>query len=266
MVPEERGAEGGHKLTQEPPPQPAVGLQGVDLDRNYPFPGDYQVYYSVAAELYVSASRNPCDFDNYIGEPLGEEPEVKNVIELDHIDDRRRLRRRALRRPQDPVRVGTNGSQSDPATKDDMNWRKTRWHRGGDRRAATCHCRALDRLFPNDPPHRLQDIHGLVGGQMRDAILRAAGGDQRAGARSRYEVQPAIDMYPAPGVASDFAFSRNLDPGTLRPLIAFTIECSLAKDLEGGRQPPGLHLPQDEREVHLALLTLLSRAAARAQP
>jgi hypothetical protein len=98
---------------------------------------------------------------------------------------------------------------------------------------------------------------------MRDAILRAAGADPRALARSRYDVEASVDMYPAPGVASDWAFSLNMVPGTARPLISFTIESGSEENLEGGFQPPVQAFPKIEREVHLALLALLAHAASR---
>jgi hypothetical protein len=96
--------------------------------------------------------------------------------------------------------------------------------------------------------------------------LAAAGGDQRAGTRSRYDVEPSVDMYPAPGDSTDFAFSRNLVPGTPRPLISFCIECGSDRDLEGGFQPPVFSFPKIEREVQLALLALRAYAAAQPKP
>jgi len=252
-------------------PQPAgqsPACKGVDINRNYPVPGDYQVYYSVAAEPYVSASRNPCDPENYVGEHLGDEPEAQNVIGLitsmtvDYYVDVHSFCRKIL------FAWGSDGYQGELVDKT-MNWRNPAWNRsdefpGRDGTAAG----PYNEYFPNEDPDRLRDLHLLVGGMMRDAILRAAGGDPRARDRSRYGVQPTSDLYPAPGVSSDFAFSRNLDPGTpkKRPLISFCIECGLDKDLEGGFQPPVFIFPKIEREVHLALLALLSRAAAQPKP
>jgi hypothetical protein len=101
---------------------------------------------------------------------------------------------------------------------------------------------------------------------MRDAMVRAAGGDPRARERSSYGVGPSADLYPAPGVSTEYAFSRNLFPGTPRPLISLCIECGSALNLEGGVRPPTFIFPKIEREVQIALLTLLARAAAQPRP
>ena len=92
---------------------------------------------------------------------------------------------------------------------------------------------------------------------MRDAILGAAGDDRRALVRSEYAVEPGLALYPTTGTASDFAYTV-LDDGSA---VSWTLECGSDADGEGGFQPLPAIYPKIEREVHLALLALLSEAA-----
>ena len=261
-------APGGNKeWRKNRRPQPAgqsPACKGVDPNRNYPVPGDYQLYYSVAAEPAVSASKDPCEFQTYVGPQLGAEPEVQNIIGLltsmtvDYFVDVHSYAHKIL------FSWGIEGSQSDDLT---QNWRNTLWDRstpakGRDGKPGGFY----NEYIPNDPPERLQDVHRLIAGEMRDAMVRAAGGDPRARERSSYGVGPSADLYPAPGVSTEYAFSRNLVPGTPRPLISLCIECGSELNLEGGFRPPAFIFPKIEREVQIALLTLLARAAAQPRP
>jgi hypothetical protein len=248
------------------PPPPASSCKGVDLNRNFPVPGDYQVYYSVAAEPDVSASKDPCDFQNYIGPSFGSEPEVQNLMGLltpgpvDFFVDVHSFARKILHP------WGIDGNQ-DMVGKKDQNWRNSAWNRTGINKGRDGKVGGqYDEYFPNEVPDRLLEAHRLIAGLMRDAILGAAGADQRAITRSRYNVQQSVEMYPAPGMATDWAFSLNIVPGTTRPLHAFTIECGSEDNLEGGFQPPVQSYPKIEREVHLALLALLAHAASMPVP
>jgi Zinc carboxypeptidase len=245
-------------------PPTGSNCRGVDINRNFPFPGDYQVYYSKAAEPQVSASKDPCDFQNYIGPSFGSEPEVQNIMGLvtsapvDFFVDVHSYSRKILHP------WATDGLQDKDENKDWRNhdWDRTGQHGGRDGKLGGDY----DEFFPNKDPNRLRYAHLLIGGLMRDAILRAAGADPRALKRSRYDVEAAASLYPAPGVASDWAFSLNITPGTPRPLLAFTIECGSEEDLEGGFQPPVASYPKIEREIHLALLALLAYAASDPPP
>jgi hypothetical protein len=237
--------------------------EGVDLNRNFPFPGDYQVYYNVAAESDVSASKDPCDIDNYVGTAL--EPEVRNVMELftpspvDYFVDVHSWARKILH----PWAV--DGNQAEPARTGE-NWHNPVWNRGGTTKGRDgAPGGPYDEYFPNQDPHRLLDAHDLLGKVMRDAILDAAGPEVRAFSRSWYDVEQAADLYPAPGTSMDWAFSRNIDPSLTpplaRPLYTFTIECGSEENGEGGWHPPVELYPKIEREIHLAVMALLAWAA-----
>jgi hypothetical protein len=98
---------------------------------------------------------------------------------------------------------------------------------------------------------------------MRDAMISGAGSDASAQARSAYDVEPGLALYPTTGTASDFAASLQFgdDPPAQR-VIGYTLECGNDTDGEGGFQPVPAIYPKIEREVHLALMAFLSAAAA----
>jgi len=97
---------------------------------------------------------------------------------------------------------------------------------------------------------------------MHDAMVGGAGDDPRAQARSEYEVQPGLALYPTTGTASDFAASLQFydDPPAER-VISYTLEIGNDTDGEGGFQPVPAIYPKIEREVHLALMAFLREAA-----
>ncbi|HKE97473.1 MAG TPA: M14 family zinc carboxypeptidase [Actinomycetes bacterium] len=245
------------------PATPPSTCKGVDVNRNFPVPPDFTEYYSAAAEAYLSASKDPCQFHHYVGQHAAEEPEVKALMGLigagpvDYLVDAHAYSRLIL------FPWGIDGLGIDPL----QHWREQKWNRSGVFKGRDGKPGGpYDEFFPNADPDRLLDAHRLVGGLMRDAILRAAGADPRAVARSRYSVQPSADIYPAPGMVTDWALSLNLVPGTLRPLHAFVIEFGSEENLEGGYWPPVQHFPKIEREIHLAILALLSHAASLPPP
>jgi hypothetical protein len=109
----------------------------------------------------------------------------------------------------------------------------------------------------------LLDEHVRIGTAMRDAMIEGAGNDTRAQARSAYEVEPGLALYPTTGTASDFAASLQFgDDSPARRVISYTLEIGSDADGEGGFQPVPAIYPKIEREVHLALMAFLSAAAA----
>ncbi|MDP8967947.1 MAG: peptidase M14, partial [Actinomycetota bacterium] len=112
-------------------------------------------------------------------------------------------------------------------------------------------------------PAALRDEHVRIGQAMHDAILDAAGGDPRARARSEYDVEPSLALYPTTGTASDLAASLQFgdDPPAQR-VISYTLEIGSDADGEGGFQPVPRIYPKIERELHLSLMAFLLAAAS----
>lgn len=240
------------RKNRRPPARPGSTCMGVDLNRNFDLAWDFERFYDNAGEAAVSASNDPCDFQVYVGPSAASEPETRNVAGI--------LRERRVafyvdvhsfsRKILYPWGMDDNQTR-DPA----QNFRNPAFD---DRRDG-----GVGGPYGEFIPPDLLDEHVFIGTAMRDAMLDGAGGDARARARSGYDVEPGLALYPTTGTASDFAASLQFvdDPPAQR-VIAYTLECGSDADGEGGFQPVPAIYPKIEREVHLALLAFLSAAAA----
>jgi murein tripeptide amidase MpaA len=227
------------------PPPAGSQCRGVDANRNYDVAWDFERYYDDAGEIAVSASKDPCNPQVYIGPAAGSEPEVQNVSELlreqeiEFFVDVHSFARKLL------FPWGMDDNQTrDP----DQNYRNPAWD---DRRDGG----------PGGPYGEFMSSEALerhvrIGRAMHDAIVNGAGSDRRARERSEYAVEPSLALYPTVGGASDYAFSVR-ENGSV---TSFTMECGSDRHGEGGFQPVPAIYPKIEREVHLALLALLREA------
>lgn len=234
------------------PPRAGSTCMGVDLNRNLDLAWDFERYYNDAGDIAVSASNDPCDFQVYVGPSALSEPESRNVASI--------LRERRVefyidvhsfsRKILYPWGMDDNQSR-DPS----QNFRNPAY----DGRRDGGPGGPYGEFIPRD----LLDEHVRIGTGMHDAMVDGAGDDPRARARSEYAVEPGLALYPTTGTCSDFAASLQfLDDPPAERVIAYTLEIGMDTDGEGGFQPVPAIYPKIEREVHLALMTFLSAAAA----
>lgn len=233
------------------PATPGSTCVGVDLNRNHDIAWDFERYYDDQGDEAVSASKDPCNFQVYIGPSAASEPESRNIARL--------LRERRVEFYVDvhsySRKILLPWGMDDNQTRDpSQNFRNPAF----DGRRDGGFGGPYGEFIPQD----LLDEHIRIGNAMRDAMIEGAGGDARAVSRSRYAVEPSLALYPTTGTASDFAASLQFldDPPTER-VIAYTLEIGNDTDGEGGFQPVPAIYPKIEREVHLALTALLSEAA-----
>jgi hypothetical protein len=237
------------------PPPGGSSCRGVDINRNFDIAWDIDRYYSRAGRAVVSASTDPCDAQVYIGPSAASEPETRNVIgllrdrDIEVYVDVHSFSRKIL------FPWGIDDNQTDDP---DQNFANPAW----DRRRDGGFGGPYGEFIPNAGGQRLLDEHEALGAAMRAAILDGAGSDPRARARSAYDLESSLALYPASGTASDYAFSLNFTTDRERPIVGFTLECGSDADGEGGFQPSVAIYPKIEREVHLAMMALLVRAAA----
>jgi hypothetical protein len=228
------------------PPAPGSQCRGVDPNRNNDIAWDYERYYTRSGAAADSASKDPCDPQVYIGPAAASEPEVRNVAallrdeEIEFFVDVHSFSRKLL------YPWGMDGDQSRDAS---QNYANADWD---GRRDGTVGG-AYGEYIPADALER----HVRIGRAMHDAIVEGAGPDRRARVRSEYGVEPGLALYPTTGTFSDFAYSLAEDGS----ITSYTLECGSDADGEGGFQPVPAIYPKIEREVHLALLALLTEAA-----
>jgi murein tripeptide amidase MpaA len=228
------------------PPNPGSTCRGVDPNRNSDIAWDYERYYSPSGAANNSASKDPCDFQVYVGPAASSEPEVRNVAtllrdqDIAYFVDVHSFSRKLL------YPWGMDGNQTRDVT---QNYANPAWDGRRDGTTAGPYGEYI--------PAAVLDRHVRVGTAMHDAIVDGAGADRRAQVRSEYAVEPGLALYPTTGTFSDFAYSLKEDGS----ITSFTLECGSDADGEGGFQPVPAIYPKIEREVHLALLAMLLEAA-----
>lgn len=233
------------------PPRPGSSCLGVDPNRNHDLAWDFERFYDDAGDVAVSASKDPCDFQVYIGPSAASEPEVRNVASLlrdkriEFYVDVHSFSRKIL------FPWGMDDNQTRDAS---QSFRNPEWDGRRDG--------GFGGPYGEFIPAPLRDAHVRIGQAMHDAIVDGAGSDPRAQARSQYDVEPGLALYPTTGTASDFAASLQFEPDPpAERVISYTLEIGSDADGEGGFQPVPAIYPKIEREMHLALIAFLLAAA-----
>ncbi|MFP5361630.1 MAG: M14 family zinc carboxypeptidase [Thermoleophilia bacterium] len=233
------------------PPRPGSTCAGVDLNRNYDIAWDFERYYDDSGDVAVSASKDPCDAQVYIGPAAASEPESRTVAGI--------LRERRIEFYVDVHSFSRKilfpwGMDDNQVRDPQQSFRNPAWDGRRDG--------GPGGRYGEFIPAALHDEHLRVGRAMHDAILDGAGDDGRARARSAYDVEPSLALYPTTGTASDYAASLQflVDPPAQR-VISYTLEIGSDADGEGGFQPVPAIYPKIEREAHLALIAFLLAAA-----
>ena len=243
------------------PPGGSDDTVGVDLNRNFDIGWDFDTFYSAAfiASRALHSSKDPAD-EKFIGKPLpapqsshpNSEPEVRNLIWiLDHHPVTYSVDlHSALLKVMHPWGIERNGTVTT------QNFRNPIHDRGGTgpERDGNLPGNAYSEFFPNTPPARLLDRHGV--------IVRSIGDGIRAATGRSYGVGGIADVvYPATGSFTDFHFSRQFTIGGSPEIHAFAAE--FGHPVDDGFQPDFTApngFARIEREVHALLLRLLEAA------
>jgi murein tripeptide amidase MpaA len=234
---------------------------GVDLNRNFDILFKFQDHYDVAV-AGVHTSTDPLE-DDYCGTAAESEPETRNVAKLlrDHdisyFLDVHSFSRKVL------YSWGIEDNQTTDAS---MAFTNPRW--GLKRDGIGKH--AYREFIPSTQEAAAADLAR----RMTQAIeTRAGGTNPVAVARSRYEAKPSgAGLYVTTGSSDDYGFSRWFTAARAgrptRPVIAMTMEAGDdathgANHDDGGFSPGYVtQYPKVEREIHAALWSFLTSAAA----
>jgi Zinc carboxypeptidase len=267
----------GRAFSQTPPPVGDLNWRknrnvvvapnvGVDVNRNFDIAWDFEKYYSASFEgsHRLAASKDPADYQSYIGSKEASEAETLNLqafIVDNHLKYFTDIHACAQMIGW-PWALEMNGDT--PA----QNWLNTTY----DRKPPTSvgvggrdgDGPAYNEFFPNTPPRRLRRRHEILAKSARDQILVNAGAGATAKAMSTYTAQqlPGIGYFST-GTSTDYAFSRQLLAMPPVPEIYALVMESGSRDVavDGAFRPTVAQFPKIEREIHAALTDILNNAA-----
>ena len=232
------------------PAQTGSSCMGVDLNRNYDLAWDFERYYDDAGDVAVSASKDPCDLQVYVGPAALSEPETQNVAHL--LRDRRiefyvdvhSFSRKILfpwgmddNQTRDPARASATPPWTVAATAVSAG--------------ATASSSPLDCSRSTSASGRRCRTRSST----RRAAIPARGAvavRRRAGARAVPDDRHRLGFRCEPAFGDDPPAER---------VIAYTLEIGNDTDGEGGFHPVPAIYPKIEREAHLALMAFLRAAA-----
>jgi murein tripeptide amidase MpaA len=211
---------------------------GVDLNRNFPFLWHFERYF---APDTVASTRNPADYETYVGTREASEPETRNVIWL--LDRFPNIRYLVDLHSYGETILYSWGSDDNQSHDPRMNFRNKAY----DGKRGLIH----DRVYREYVPAADEKKAVWMGRHMASAIRRVRG--------RKYRVQQSVGLYPTTASVDDYAYSRHVIDPKKGKIIAFTMEWGRT------RAVTPFHPPYDEmrkvmREVTAGLLACCVRA------
>jgi murein tripeptide amidase MpaA len=197
----------GHPMwrkNRRPPPRGRGPKSiGVDLNRNFPMLWRYERHF---APDTVDSSRNPGDYETYVGPRAASEPETKNVIWL--LDRFPQIRFLIDLHSYGETLLHSWGSDQNQTEDPDMCFRNPAY----DGRRGLIH----DDVYREHIPARDQKLALALGRTLADAIRLVRG--------RKYRVEQSVGLYPTAGSTDDYAYSRHLVDSSKTKIIAYTME------------------------------------------
>jgi carboxypeptidase T len=209
---------------------------GVDLNRNYNFLWNYPKYYSPSAP--VANSKDPCDYQVYIGPRAFSEPETKNVRWL--FDHNPNIHFFVDIHSYGELVMYSWGDAVNQSTKSTMNFRNPTF----DGQRGLSGSNAYREYLPSAD----QAISTKLARRMRDAIKAVRG--------KTYTVEQDFGLYPTAGTSDDYATSRHFVDTSKGRIYSFTIEWGTEF------QPPYTEMQRIMRDISAALLNFCVGAVA----
>jgi len=210
----------------------------VDINRNFPFLWHFDRHFAPGT---MGSSRNPGDYESYIGPRAASEPETRNVIWL--LD-----RFPSIRYFMDLHSYGETilyswGHDDNQSDNPRMSFRNAAW----DGKRGQIH----DNVYREYLPAADEKEAARVGRRMASAIQRVRG--------RKYKVQQSVGLYPTAGASDDYTYSRHLVDRKKGKVIAFTMEWGRSR-ASTPFHPPYEEMRKVMREVTAGLLELCRSA------
>jgi murein tripeptide amidase MpaA len=261
----------------------AGGEIGVDLNRNFDIIWKFEDYFDAA--LYRAryhedpASTDPAD-ETYRGPSAHSEQETRNVeslldtLPIHYFADVHMAGRKVLF----SWGLEQNGDDSTMTFQNPAFTGKRDGLISGDS-ALPAGRTDYKEFLPDTPPHRLRSRAEFIANAMRDEILKSANAGTLPIAssaqqfHSQYTVGQSAFLYlpsggPNSGVLDDYACSRQFVQSNRMPIFAYTLETGHSEERifhPAYTDSPG-HFRKINREIHAALLALLTIAASSPLP
>ena len=185
------------------PPGHGTRSMGVDINRNFPFLWKFDRYFAPGVD---TGSKNPGDYECYIGPREASEPETRNVIWL--LDRYPNIRYLVDLHSYGEAILHSWGTDDNQSHDPKMNFRNRVYDgkRG----------RLFDAVYREYFPPGDKNEALTIARRMAAAIKLARG--------RKYQVKPSVGLYPTAGATDDYSYSRHfVDPKKGR-IIPLTVE------------------------------------------
>jgi murein tripeptide amidase MpaA len=211
---------------------------GVDINRNFPPTWRFERYF---APDTIDSTRNPGDYESYVGPRAGSEPETKNVMWLlDRFPQIRYF-----------IDLHSYGETLLHSWSGDQNQSKdpkmSFWNKAYDGKRGLIH----DDLYREYMPAADEKLARHLGKKLAGAIRLVRGRE--------YRVQQSVGLYPTTGSTDDYAYSRHFINPSKAKVIAYTMEWGRTR-ASTPFHPPYPEMRKVMREVTAGLLEFCLQA------
>ena len=211
---------------------------GVDLNRNFPFLWDFDRHFAPGT---VESTRNPADYETYIGTRAASEPETRNVIWL--LDRFPKIRFLVDLHSYGETILHNWGSDQNQSRDPRMCFR----NRAFDGKRGLIH----DEGYREHISHADEQAAITMGRYIAAAIERVRG--------RKYKVAQSVGLYPTAASTDDYAYSRHLVDSRKGKILGFTMEWGRTRAVTPFH-PPYPEMRKVMREVTAGLLECCLRA------
>jgi carboxypeptidase T len=213
---------------------------GVDINRNFPILWRFERHFAPGA---VASTRNPGDYETYVGPRAGSEPETKNVIWL--LDQFPQIRYFIDLHSYGETLLHGWGSDQNQSNDADMCFRNKAY----DGKRGLIH----DDVYREYMPAADQKLALQLGHKLADAIRQVRG--------RKYRVEQSVGLYPTAGSTDDYAYSRHFVDPSRAKIISYTMEWGRTR-ASTPFHPPYPEMRKVMREVTAGLLEFCLQARA----
>ena len=216
---------------------------GVDINRNFPMLWKFERYFAPGT---IDSTRNPGDYESFVGPRAGSEPETKNVIWL--LDRFPQIRFFIDLHSYGETLLHSWGNDQNQA----HDRRMCFLNKAYDGKRGLIH----DDVYREYMPAADQKVAMLLGNKLAGAIRQVRG--------RKYQVKQSVGLYPTAGSTDDYAYGRHFVDPSKGKIISFTMEWGRTH-ASTPFHPPYPEMRKVMREVTAGLLEFCLQAIRQAK-